>query len=137
MKRKLLILLLCVILLTSAVQAADVSLNAAEEQLLAEFILAEAEDAPYAVHLAIAAALLNRLTDARYPDTVSTVVSAAGYRAVRHTASYDLALSAVRTAAAGMDITNGATAWAREGTESAALIHRTFSAALWVFGVEG
>ncbi len=137
MKRNFLILLLCVALLTPAVQAADVSLNAAEEKLLTEFILAEAEDAPYAVHLAMAAALLNRLTDARYPDTVSTVVSAAGYRGARHTASYDLVLSAVRTAAAGMDITNGATAWAREGTDEGARILATFRAAGWVFGTEG
>lgn len=108
--------------------------NAAEECVLAEFIAAKTGDAPYAVKLAMAAAILNRVDDSRYPETVSGVLSALGYRTVRRTEAYGAALSAVRTAAAGMDITEGATAWAREGSVEAALMRVTFSAAGWVFG---
>ncbi len=108
--------------------------NAAEETALAEFIALRTGDAPYAVKLAMAAALLNRVEDSRYPETVSGVLSAAGYKGARHTAAYDAALSAVRTAAAGMDVTDGATAWARAGSADAARLHVTFSAAGWVFG---
>ena len=134
MARRAITILLCILMLIPVVEAAD--LNAAEERILAQFIAAEAEDAPYAVHLAMAAALLNRLADNRYPDTVSGILSTAGYRTARRTPAYDSALSAVRTAAAGMDFTDGATVWARSNTEKAAAIRVTFSAAGWVFGTE-
>ena len=101
---------------------------------MAEFIAIETEDAPYAVKLAMAAALLNRLEDSRYPETISGILEAAGYRSVRHTASYGAALSAVRAAAMGMDVTNGARVWAREGSAAALEMIVTFSAAGWVFG---
>ena len=94
----------------------------------------EAEGAPYAVHLAMAAALLNRLEDDRYPDTVSGVLSLAGYRTRRHTASYDFARSAVRAAAEGMDITGGATEWAKADTKKAARLTETFRVEDFVFG---
>ncbi len=125
------------LLLTAVLFSAPVSAtvpNAAEESIMAEYILSRASDAPYAVHLAMAAALLNRLSDERYPDTVSGVLRAAGYTKVRHTKAYQSALSAVRTAAAGLDITDGAVMWARENTADAAGMHVLFSIAGWVFG---
>ena len=127
--------LLSVVLFT--VPVAAVYPNAAEEIILAEYIAGEAEDAPYAVHLAMAAALLNRLTDPQYPDTVSGVLSLLGYRTRRHGASFSFARSAVRAAAEGMDITGGATAWAKVNTEEAARLTETFRVEDFVFGREG
>ena len=128
-------LLLSVVLF--AVPVSAVYPNAAEEIVLAEYIAGEADGEPYAVHLAMAAALLNRLTDPRYPDTVSGVLSLLGYRTRRHTESYVFARSAVRAAAEGMDITGGATAWAKADTEKAARLTETFRVEDFVFGREG
>lgn len=101
---------------------------------MAEYIAAKTEDAPYAIRLAMAAAILNRLSDARFPDTISGIVSAAGYAPTRHTKAYESALSAVRTAAAGVDITDGAVVWAHTDSAEASAIRVTFSASGWVFG---
>ena len=109
--------------------------NAAEEVALAEFIAAKTgADVPYGVRLAMAAALLNRLADARYPATVSAILAAEDYRAARHGAAFESARSAVRAATEGMDITNGASAWARAGTRAAAQIYPHLHIAGWVFG---
>ncbi len=133
--KRMAVLFACVLLFFTPVQAHD--LNAAEEHVLAVYIAAQTETAPYAVQLAMAAALLNRLTDTRYPDSVSGILSAARYGVVRRGEMYDRALSAVRTAAAGMDITDGATEWARAGTADGERMLVTFRAAGWVFGFRG
>lgn len=123
--------LLCAVLFTLPVHAAP---NAAEERIIAEYIAAKTEDAPYAVRLAMAAAILNRLSDERFPDTVSGILSAVGYSPARHTKAYESALSAVRTAAAGLDITDGAVLWAHADSADAMKMRVTFSVADWVFG---
>lgn len=127
------------LILTAAILTVPVSAahpNKAEEVILSEFIASETEGDPFVVRLCMAAAILNRLDDPSYPSTVSGILSVLGYRACRHTRDYDSALSAIRYAREGMDITGGATAWAKEGTADAARLTVTFRVEDWVFGTE-
>lgn len=110
-------------------------LNAAEEAALARFCAAAAEGEPFACRLAVAAAMLNRLADPRFPDTVSGILAAAGFSAPKRTQkAYNEALWAVRAAAMGADPTGGAVLWARSDTAAAARIDETFCAGNLVFG---
>lgn len=99
-----------------AAQAAGVPLNACEEAALAQFCAVEAAGEPYVCRLSVAAAMLNRLADARYPDTVSGILAeAGGVRGRVSRDAYRRALSAVQAAEIGMDPTNGALRWAHTG----------------------
>ncbi|MGM9652257.1 MAG: cell wall hydrolase [Eubacteriales bacterium] len=110
-------------------------LNAAEEAALARFCAAETEGEPYVCRLCVAAAMLNRLGDARYPDTVSGILLDAGACFAPGTSkACRRALCAVQTAAFGMDPSGGATEWARAGTARAARLHVLYSAGNMVFG---
>ncbi len=111
-------------------------LNAGEAAALADYIAGEAGEAPYAVQLAMAATLLNQRKDERYPDTVSGILTVAGYRCRRSGPIPDGARSAVWAAAEGMDITGGATAWARAGTAEGAGLFGAFALGDFVFGEE-
>lgn len=98
-------------------RAAEVRLNAAEEAALAQFCAAEAAGEPFVCRLGVAAAMLNRLSDARYPDTVSGILAeAGGVRGRVGGDAYRRALSAVQAAELGMDPTGGALLWARAGS---------------------
>lgn len=116
--------------LPAAVSAAE--LNAAEQAAMADYIAVRTEGESYAVRLALAAVLLNRLEDPRYPDTVSGILSVEGYRALRRSSAYPSARAALRAAMEGLDITDGATAWARRGTPAGVRVHLTIGE--WVFG---
>ena len=129
---RILSLMLAAWLLAVPVSAA--SPNAAEEAAMAQFIAVQADGESYAVRLAMAAVLLNRLGDPRFPDTVSGILEMAGYAAGWPSEGYRISLSAVRAAAEGMDPTDGAVAWARRGTAEAAGIRTTFAVGDWVFG---
>lgn len=50
------------------------SLSAADSDLLARLVRAEAEGEPYEGQVAVAAAVLNRLRDPRYPDTIPGII---------------------------------------------------------------
>jgi len=106
MKHTLITLLLSVLIL-----------NAAEEAAAARFCAAEAAGEPLICRVGVAAALINRLEDDRYPDTFSGVLAGAGFRGGRvRPEAYEEALRAVRMAEMGLDPTHGGTAWARRGT---------------------
>ncbi len=117
-------------MLLMPVSAAE--LNPAEMTAMAEYIAVKTEGEPYAVRLALAAVLLNQLEDPRYPDTVSGILAAEGYRSIRRSREYASARSALRAALEGMDITDGAVEWAYRGTPAGVVPHLTLGE--WVFG---
>lgn len=114
------------------VPAAAADLNPAEISAMADYIAVKTETAPYAVRLALAATLLNQLEDPRYPDTVSGILAREGYRAARRSSAYPSARAALRAAMEGLDITGGATAWAKRGTPRG--ITPSLTLGEWVFG---
>lgn len=108
------------------------SLNPAEMAAMAEYVAVKTEGEPYAVRLALSAVLLNRLEDPRYPDTVSGILAAEGYRSIRRSREYSSARAALRAAAEGMDITDGAVEWAYRGKPAGVVPRLTLGE--WVFG---
>ena len=113
-------------------------LNRAEEYALARFCAAECEGEPFICRLSVAAVMLNRLSDPRFPDTVTGILSDGGYKAapVRKT---DLASArwAVRVALMGVDPTDGSLWWAHTDTAEAAGLTPHLTVGRWVFGVRG
>jgi len=72
-------------------------------------------DIPYAARVGIAAAVLNRMEDDRYPDTAAAVIdawdvfhSAEEYPVPDYEREYRLCMDACRSAEAGADPTGGA-----------------------------
>ena len=133
--RKTAAAVLSLLLLSAPPAASAADLNPAEMAAMADFIAARTEGEPYAVRLALSAVLLNRLEDPRYPDTVSGILAAEGYRAVRRSREYPSARAALRAAMEGLDITDGATAWALRGTPSGVMPRLVIGE--WTFGEEG
>lgn len=111
-------------------------LNGAEEYALARFCAAETEGEPFLCRLSVAAVMLNRLSDPRFPDTVTGILSDGGYKAapVRKT---DLASArwAVRLAAMGVDPTGGSLYWAWAGTADAGELTPRLTVGKRIFGV--
>ena len=137
--------LLCLFLLTAIhipAKAADflpqTELNRAEEYALARFCAAECEGEPFICRLSVAAVMLNRLSDPRFPDTVTGILSDGGYKAspVRET---DLASArwAVRVVQMGVDPTDGSLWWAHTDTAEAADLIPKLPVGKRVFGVRG
>ncbi len=133
--RKAAAVLLSLCILAAPTAAAAVELNPAEMAAMADYIALRTEGESYAVRLALAAVLLNQLEDPRYPDTVSGILAREGYRALRRSPDYPSARAALRAALEGLDITDGAVAWARRGTPAGVVPHLTLGE--WVFGEEG
>ena len=132
------VLLFCALLFLPRASCAEITLNAAEEDIAARFCAAEARGEPMLCQMGVAAALFNRLTDSRYPDTLSGNLTTAGFAmSPVKPKEYEYALWAVRCAAAGMDPTGGATEWARAGTPAAARLTVTLKAGNMVFGRDG
>ena len=120
-----------------SVMLAVILLNAAQEAALARFCAVEAAGEPLICRVGIAAAMLNRLSDSRYPDTVSGILSGAGFCGGRVPRElYEEALRAVRMAELGVDPTHGATVWAHRGTARESEISVTLAAGRLVFGEE-
>ena len=115
--------------------APPVRLNPAEEAAVARYCAFLTKKEPFACQMAIAAVLLNRLADKRYPDTVSGVLSDAGFSAMPvRDEELEGAKWAVRAVQLGVDPTAGALVFARAGTAAAAGIEITYSAGGFVFG---
>ena len=110
---RFLAVMLCFLVCTVPVgAAAPRQLNSAEEAALARFCAVQAEGEPMLAQLSLAAVMLNRCADARFPDQLSCVLAGAGFTAApAATADYETALFAVRCAARGMDPTGGALFW--------------------------
>lgn len=123
---------LAVLVVTSPASVSAAELNAAQMAAMAEYIAYRTEGESYAVRLALAAVLLNRLEDPGYPDTVSGILSMEGYRAIRRSRDYGSARAALRAAMEGLDITDGAVLWAKRGTPAGVRAHLTIGE--WVFG---
>ena len=135
--------LLCLFLLTAihipvhgAELPARVDLNGAEEYALARFCASECEGEPFICRLAVAAVMLNRLEDPRFPDTVSGILTDAGYGA-SPVSEEDLASArwAVRLAAMGVDPTGGSLYWAWAGTADAGELTPRLTVGKRIFGV--
>ncbi len=110
--RKCAILLLAAFLFTAPVSAAPIHLNAAEESALTRFCAASADD--LLAQLSLAAVMLNRCADPRFPDQLTAVLASAGYaHAPVKSAAWQTAAYAVRLAAMGIDPTDGALFWRR------------------------
>ena len=137
--------LLCLFLLTAIhipAKAADflpqTELNRAEEYALARFCAAETEGEPFICRLSVAAVMLNRMEDPRFPDTVTGILSDGGYKASPVTES-DMASArwALQVAQMGVDPTGGALWWAWSDTADAADLTPHLTVGRWVFGVRG
>ena len=111
-------------------------LNRAEEYALARFCAAETEGEPFICRLSVAAVMLNRMEDPRFPDTVSGSLSDGGYKASPVTEA-DLASArwALQVALMGVDPTGGALWWARSDTADAADLIPKLTVGKRVFGV--
>lgn len=135
--------LLCLFLLTAihipvhgTEWAARAELNQAEEYALARFCASECEGEPFLCRLAVAAVMLNRLDDPRFPDTISGILTDGGYGA-SPVSEADLASArwALQVAVMGVDPTNGALYWARSDTADAADLIPHLTVGKRVFGV--
>ena len=115
---------------------ARVDLNGAEEYALARFCASECEGEPFICRLAVAAVMLNRLGDPRFPDTISGILTDAGYGA-SPVKEADLASArwALQVAVMGVDPTNGALYWARSDSADAADLIPHLTVGKRVFGV--
>ena len=137
-------LLLCSwITLAAAIPAAQAAplhlraeLNGAEEYALARFCAAETEGEPFICRLSLAAVMLNRLSDPRFPDTISGILTDAGYKAapVRE-ADMASARWAVQVALMGVDPTGGSLWWGRSDTADTADLIPKLTVGKQVFGV--
>ena len=135
--------LLCLFLLTAvhipaaaAELPARAELNGAEEYALSRFCAAETEGEPFICRLSVAAVMLNRLGDPRFPDTISGILTDAEYKAAPVRES-DMASArwALQVAVMGVDPTNGALYWARSDTADAADLIPHLTVGKRVFGV--
>ncbi len=118
---------LAVLLLTApSVQGRELSQG--EKKAISDYIETEAAGEAYPLRLAMAGAILNQLSDPRYPDTVSGVLTLLRYRA---SGREPKSLMAVESAARGMDITGGATAWAKDKEQVAGTVTLTLFG--WMF----
>ncbi len=134
--------LLCLFLLTAihipaaAVLPARAELNGAEEYALARFCAAETEGEPFICRLSVAAVMLNRLSDPRFPDTISGILADAGYKAAPVRES-DMASArwALQVALMGVDPTGSALWWAWSDTADAADLIPKLTVGKRVFGV--
>ena len=115
---------------------ARAELNPAEEYALARFCAAKTEGEPFLCRLAVAAVMLNRMDDPRFPDTISGILTDAGYGA-SPVSEADLASTrwALQVAVMGVDPTNGALYWARSDTADAADLIPHLTVGKRVFGV--
>ena len=111
-------------------------LNRAEEYALARFCAAETEGEPFICRLSVAAVMLNRMEDPRFPDTVTGIISDGGYKASPVTES-DMASArwALQVAQMGVDPTGGALWWAWSDTADAADLIPKLTVGKRVFGV--
>ena len=95
--------------------AVPVHLNAAEEAALTRFCAASADD--LLAQLSLAAVMLNRCADPRFPDQLTSVLASGGYaHAPVKDAAWQTASCAVRLAAMGINPTAGALFW-RQGKD--------------------
>ena len=137
-------LLLCSwITLAAAIPAAQAAplhpraeLNRAEEYALARFCAAETEGEPFICRLSVAAVMLNRLSDPRFPDTVTGILADGGYKAAPVTEA-DMASArwALQVALMGVDPTGGSLWWGRSDTAAAADLIPRLTVGKRVFGV--
>jgi hypothetical protein len=111
-------------------------LNGAEEYALARFCAAETEGEPFICRLSVAAVMLNRMEDPRFPDTVTGILFDGGYKASPVTES-DMASArwALQVAQMGVDPTGGALWWAWSDTADAADLIPKLTVGKRVFGV--
>lgn len=108
-------LVLCMLIFAVPVSAAPAQLNAAEKAALTRFCAASAED--LLAQLSLAAVMLNRCADPRFPDQLTSVLASAGYAHAPVTdQSWQTAQYAVHLAAMGIDPTAGALFW-RKGKD--------------------
>ena len=137
-------LLLCSwITLAAAIPAAQAAplparaeLNRAEEYALARFCAAQTEGEPFICRLSVAAVMLNRLSDPRFPDTISGILTDGGYKAAPVT-DEDMASArwALQVALMGVDPTGGSLWWGRSDTADAADLIPKLTVGKRVFGV--
>lgn len=115
---------------------ARAELNGAEEYALARFCAAETEGEPFICRLSVAAVMLNRLGDPRFPDTISGILTDAEYKAAPVTEA-DMASArwALQVALMGVDPTGGALWWAWSDTADAADLIPRLTVGKRVFGV--
>ena len=113
-------------------------LNRAEEYALARFCAAQTEGEPFICRLSVAAVMLNRLSDPRFPDTVTGILSDGGYKASPVTEA-DMASArwALQVAQMGVDPTAGSLWWAHTDTAEAADLIPKLTVGKRVFGVRG
>lgn len=111
-------------------------LNRAEELALARYCAAQSAGEPFLCRLSIAAVMGNRLSDPRFPDTISGILQDAGYKSAP-VREEDLASArwAVRLAAMGVDPTGGSLYWAWAGTADAAELTPRLTVGKRIFGV--
>ncbi|MBQ7939849.1 MAG: cell wall hydrolase [Clostridia bacterium] len=111
-------------------------LNRAEEYALAAYCAAQSAGEPFLCRLSIAAVMGNRLSDPRFPDTISGILQDAGYKSAP-VREEDLASArwAVRLAAMGVDPTGGSLYWAWAGTADAAELTPRLTVGKRIFGV--
>lgn len=114
----------------------EIPLNAAEELALARYCAAQSAGEPFLCRLSIAAVMGNRLSDPRFPDTISGILQDAGYKSAP-VREEDLASArwAVRLAAMGVDPTGGSLYWARAGTADAGELTPRLTVGKRIFGV--
>ena len=115
---------------------ARAELNQAEEYALARFCAAKTEGEPFICRLAVAAVMLNRMEDPRFPDTISGILTDGGYGA-SPVSEADLASArwALQVAVMGVDPTNGALYWAWADTADGADLIPHLTVGKRVFGV--
>ena len=115
---------------------ARADLNGAEEYALARFCAAETEGEPFICRLSVAAVMLNRIEDPRFPDTISGILADAEYKAAPVTEA-DMASArwALQVALMGVDPTGGSLWWGRTDTADAADLIPRLTVGKRVFGV--
>ncbi len=122
--------------------AKDLSLSAAEENLICRFVAAACgENAPLAVRIGIVNVILKRLADSRFPQTVTEVIYNGNFECVKNggleapfsAESAVSAKNALRAALSGHDPTGGAVYFARK-TDGLNDISISFEAGDFVFG---
>ena len=135
MKKGIAVILALLFFVPSASAAQPGRLNAAEEVLIARFCAEEAPGEALLIHMGIAAVMLNRMADERYPNTASGAAAAAGFAGAKvKEEDYRSALWAVRCVSLGMDPTDGAVKWARKGSLEEREMDVTLEADGWCFG---
>ncbi len=137
------IISVCLIFMyTMPSSAEDISLSAAEENLICRFVMAACgEEAPLAAKIGVVNVILNRLADSSFPDTVTEVIFKGEFECVENGSlnepfSASLAVSAqnaLRAALSGHDPSGGAISFARKSSAETD-ISISFEAGGFVFG---